>query len=331
MAFTIGLTYDLRSDYRQLGFTEEQVAEFDSDATIDAIEATIRSLGYHTVRIGHAWALVERLVRKERWDLVFNICEGVSGRSREAQVPAILELYGIGYTFSDPLVSAVTLDKGMAKRIVRSYGLATPAFKVVASAADIADAGLEYPLFAKPLAEGTGKGVSPMSRIETATQLDTVCRQLLERYKQPVLVEEFLPGREFTVGILGNGQGASAIGTMEIALRTKPDAGIYSYETKENCEELIRYSRLEPGALRDKVQDLAVASYRALECRDGARVDIRLDRRANPSFLEVNPLAGLHPQHSDLPMIATQEGMSYAELLGSIITQARQRLGLCTG
>lgn len=328
MAFTIGLTYDLRADYRKRGFTEEQVAEFDTDATIDAIDSTLQGLGYQTVRIGHAWALIERLVRGEKWDLVFNICEGVAGRNREAQVPAILDLYGIPCTFSDTLVCAVTLDKAVAKRLVFACGLATPAFHVVRTLADAAAVKLTFPLFAKPLAEGTGKGISPHSRITSMAELERVCRELLAQFKQPVLVEEYLPGREFTTGILGNGGGAAAIGTMEIIVADKGNTGIYSYENKELCDQFVRYARLEPGPLREAVQKLAVDCYNALECRDGARVDIRLDRDGRPSFMEVNPLAGLHPQHSDLPMIATQEGMSYPELLGAIVTNARQRVGI---
>ena len=210
----IGITCDLRSDYRRLGFTEEQVAEFDSDATVEFIEQALRELGHQPTRIGHAKALCERLVRGERWDLVFNICEGVAGRSREAQVPALLELYNIPYSFSDPLVCAVTLDKAVAKRVVKSHGVRTPAFAVVESEADIARVKLTYPLFAKPIAEGTGKGITTHSRSNTPAELAELCRELLQRYRQPVLVEEYLPGREFTVGIVGTGPDAQVIGTM---------------------------------------------------------------------------------------------------------------------
>src|SRR5512143_3144038 len=159
MALTIGLVYDLRSDYLKEGYTLEQVAELDTEATINALDATLSSLGYRTDRIGHARALCARLVRGDRWDLVFNFAEGLHGRSREAQSPAILELYGVPYTFSDPLVLAVTLDKAVAKRLVHSHGLATPKFKVVARSAEARPDGLRFPLFAKPIAEGTGKGI----------------------------------------------------------------------------------------------------------------------------------------------------------------------------
>jgi D-alanine-D-alanine ligase len=326
MSLRIGLAYDLRTDYLAAGYNAEQVAEFDSEETIAALQGAIASLGYAVERIGNARALAAALVAGRRWDLVFNVAEGLAGRSREAQVPCLLELYGVGYTFSDPLVAAVTLDKAVAKRLVRDARLATPKFHVVREAADIAGVRLDYPLFAKPLAEGTGKGIDSRCRIESPGELDAVCRSLLSRFSQAVLVEEFLPGREFTVAILGTGTDAHVLGTMEIEVLPQAASAIYSYETKEQCERMVRYSPLAAGPLRRKVEKLAVASYRVLECRDAGRVDIRCDSRGRPAFMEVNPLPGLHPTHSDLPMIATQAGMSYPDLLGAIITSALARL-----
>ncbi len=325
MSLTIGLTYDLRNDYLEKGFDEQTVAEFDSHETIDALDATIRSLGYRTDRIGSAWSLCRRLSDGQRWDLVFNIAEGLFGRSREAQVPAILELHQAPYTFSDPLVCAATLDKAVAKRLVRDAGLLTAGFAVAREPGDLAGVELAYPLFVKPLCEGTGKGIDERSRIDDAEQLKRRVRELLLRYHQPVLIEEFLPGREVTVGVLGTGRDARVLGTMEIELRDPSQGGIYSYDSKERCEQLVRYFPMEKGPLRERVETLALQSYLALECRDAGRVDIRLDRSGQPCFMEVNPLPGLHPSHSDLPMIATQEGMPYAELIGSIITSALAR------
>lgn len=325
LTLTIGMTYDLRDDYLAEGYSLEQAAEFDSPGTIDAIESTLRGLGYRTVRIGHARALAGRLVAGERWDLVFNIAEGLAGRGREAQVPALLDVYGVPYTFSDPLVCAVTLDKAITKRLVASAGLKTPAFRLVADEGDVSADGLVFPLFAKPVAEGTGKGIDGRSRVDSPEQLAETCRHLLRKFRQPVLLEEFLPGREFTTGILGTGPAARVIGTMEVQIPGATDGAIYSLEIKETCETTCRYGPLEHGPLRQAVEKLALDSYRVLECRDAGRVDIRLDARGEPSFIEVNPLAGLHPTHSDLPMIATQEGMSYAELLGAIVTSALAR------
>jgi len=325
----VALVYDLRSDYLAEGFSPEQAAEFDSEATIDALDAAIRSLGHRTVRVGHGRALAARLVAGQRWDLVFNVAEGLAGRCREAQVPALLELYGVGYTFSDPLVCAATLDKAVAKRLVAAAGLPTPGFHVVRSPADAAAVRLAYPLFAKPLAEGTGKGIDARSRVDSPAALAETCAALAARFHQSVLVEEYLPGREFTVGLLGTGPESRVLGTMEIRVRGGHE--IYTYESKERCEHLVAYAPAPAGPLRREVEALALEAYRVLECRDGGRVDIRCDRAGRPAFLEVNPLPGLHPTHSDLPMIAAQEGMRYADLLGAIIESAARRLGLDHG
>jgi D-alanine-D-alanine ligase len=322
---TIGLVYDLRDDYLAQGFTEEQVAEFDSAGTIAALEQTLRSLGYLVARVGSGLALAGQLAAGKRWDLVFNFAEGLHGRSREAQVPALLEMYGVPYTFSDPLVCALTLDKAMTKRVIRSAGLHTPRFAVVASSDDVKSVDLPFPLFAKPLAEGTGKGVDGHSRIASAEDLRKVCVRLLERFRQPVLVEEYLPGREFTTAILGTGSDAAVVGTMEISIHKDAPARDYSYVVKELCEEFVTYFPMPKGTLRDEVEDLALQAHRVLECRDTSRVDIRLDARGRPAFLEINPLPGMHPTHSDLPMIATQEGMAYEELIGRIVRSALAR------
>jgi D-alanine-D-alanine ligase len=322
---TIGLVYDLRDDYLAEGFSEEQVAEFDLAATINSLEQALRACGYATERIGNGLTLARQLACGKRWDLIFNIAEGVHGRSREAQVPALLEMYGIAYTFSDALVCALTLDKAVTKRVIQSAGLYTPRFAVVTSPADLESLDLEYPLFAKPLAEGTGKGVDQHSRIDSAAALKKVCLRLLERFRQPVLVEEYLPGREFTTAVLGTGREATVLGTMEIAILENAPAGDYSYEVKEQCEQCVRYFPMPHGALRDEVEELALQAYRVLECRDAGRVDIRLDARGRPAFMEMNPLPGIHPTHSDLPMIATQEGMAYEELIGRIVQSAFTR------
>ena len=327
MSLTIGMTYDLRKDYLAMGLSEEEAAEFDSEETVASLENAIRALGYRTVRIGHARELSWRLVTGDRWDLVFNIAEGWSGRCREAQVPSLLELYGIGYTFSDPLVCAATLDKSVAKHLIASHGLPTPAFAVVREPGDAQRVSLEYPLFVKPLAEGTGKGISRLSRVESPRELAALCEELLKRFAQPVLVEEYLPGREFTVGILGNGAGARAIGVMEILSSDGSTVDAYSFDAKENWEVNIRYSTLRASSLRRRVEAVALGAYRALECRDAARVDIRLDPQGEPAFMEINPLPGLHPTHSDLPMLARREGMEYTELIGAIIAAALSRMG----
>ena len=321
----IGLVYDLRHQYLAEGFSEEDVAEFDSEETIAKLAEAMRACGHEVDCVGRGRDLARRLVDGDRWDLVFSIAEGLAGRSREAQVPALLEMYGVPYTFSDPLVCAATLDKAFAKRIVSSYGVRTPGFAVVREPADLERVSLTYPLFVKPVAEGTGKGVDGTSRIATPEELRVTCLSILDRLDQPALVEEYLPGREFTTGILGTGGDARAIGTMEICILPNAPSIDYTFDVKEQCESCVSYEALEPGALRDTIEALALDAYRALECRDAGRVDIRLDRDGQPAFMEVNPLPGLHPTHSDLPMIATRAGMAYEELIGAIIESARTR------
>lgn len=321
----VGMTYDLRTDYLREGYTEEETAEFDQPATIDAIEETLLALGYRTDRIGHVRSLAQRLVAGDRWDLVFNIAEGLKGYGREAQVPCLLDAYGIPYVFSDPMVLSLTLHKAMAKRVVRDLGIPTPDFAVVDDASDIAGVSLPYPLFVKPVSEGTGKGIDAKSIVRNAEELDRRCRFLLETFSQPVLVETYLPGREFTVGIIGTGRRARVIGVMEVHLRETAEKGVYSLMNKEHCEEHVDYT-LVTGEEADRVSSVALAAWRGLECRDGGRLDIRADASGAPHFLEVNPLAGLHPTHSDLPILATLAGLSYRDLIGLIMASAEQRV-----
>jgi D-alanine-D-alanine ligase len=263
--------------------------------------------------------------------LVFNICEGLRGTGREAQVPAILDVYDIPYTFADPCVMSVCLDKGVTKCVVRNVGVPTPRFAVIVDEASIEelvdDVSFRYPLFAKPIAEGTGKGVTPASRVNNVNELTMACKELLCRYRQPVLVEEYLPGREFTVGILGTGKEASCLGTLEIVLRDEAEQDVYSYVNKERCEELVEYRLVEADKDEQvrRAEEIAIAAWRALGCRDGGRIDLRCDAEGLPQFLEANPLAGLHPAHSDLPMLATALGMSYLELIRRIVDSAACR------
>jgi len=320
----IGLTYDLRDDYLNQGLTEEETAEFDRKDTVEAISRTLQQLGHDTEPIGNIKSLATRLVMGNRWDLVFNIAEGLRGYGREAQVPALLDAFNIPYTFSDPLVLSLTLHKAMTKRVIRDLGIPTPEFFVVESKSDIASVDLPFPLFAKPVAEGTGKGINGASKIADQTQLSVVSERLLAEFSQPVLVETYLPGREFTVGILGTGAKAKAIGVMEVILRDQAEPEVYSYRNKEYCEELVVY-QIADDPLATAAKELALKTWRGLGCRDAGRVDLRADGEGIPNFMEVNPLAGLHPQHSDLCIIATQAGMTYSELLKTIVSSALSR------
>jgi D-alanine-D-alanine ligase len=320
-----GITYDLRDDYIAEGYNEEETAEFDRADTIDAIEQTLQDLGYLTDRIGNIKSLVKRLACGDRWDIVFNIAEGIEGFGREAQVPTVLDVYNIPYTFSDPLLLSLTLHKGMTKHVIRDLGIPTPDFVVVHEENDIDKISLPFPLFAKPVAEGTSKGIDTASKITSRKQLSFVCRSLLSTFRQPVLVERFLPGREFTVGIVGTGKDAVALGVMEVHLKDDAEKGVYSYLNKENCEELVEY-RLASDSMSLTARETALAAWRGLGCKDAGRVDFRADQKGLPHFLEINPLAGLHPDHSDLPIICKLAGITYHKLINMIMESARKRI-----
>ena len=320
----IGLTYDLRDVYLARGYTDDEVAEFDSAETVQALEEALAALGHEPVPIGHVHNLIERVARGERWDLVFNFAEGVRGCGREAQVPAVLEACDIPYTFSDPLVLAVCLHKGVAKHVVRDCGIPTPDFAIVEQLADVERVRLPFPLFVKPVAEGSSKGVSNASLVRDAAELAAGCRALLDRYKQPVLAEAFLPGREFTVGISGTGAHASALGAMEIHLGREAEASGYSRDNKIFYENRVSYTPVT-DAKRAEAIEVALAAWRALGCRDAGRVDLRCNATGAVEFMEVNPLAGLNPVHSDLVILCRLEGIGYQELIGRILANACDR------
>ncbi len=324
----IGLTYDLRSDYLAQGMSLEDTAEFDKEETIAGIEGALRELGHQTDRIGHARALIRRLEAGDRWPLVFNICEGLQGVAREAQVPALLDLYGVPYVFSDPLVLALTLHKGLTKRVVRDAGVPTSDFVVYETADDLADLRFGAPFFVKPVAEGTGKGCSARSIVQHSDRLAATCDALVARFRQPALIEPYLCGREFTVGVTGTGRQARVVGSMEIVLLANAETGVYSYENKGHYEDRVVYPATDPAndPVAAQAERVALDAWRALGCRDGGRVDIRCDGQQNALFLEVNPLAGLNPVDSDLPILARQAGVSYTELLGRILASAIARV-----
>ena len=321
----VGITFDLRQAYLDQGYGLEETAEFDKLETIDGIANALLELGHEPDRIGHASELMQALVEGQRWDLVFNIAEGLRGFGREALVPCLLDAFDIPYTFSDPLVLALCLHKGMCKRIIRDLGIPTADFRVIECSQDVERVDLPFPLFAKPVAEGTGKGVSPASRVAGHEELRRVCLQLLVDYRQPVLLETYLPGREFTVGVLGTGPAARAIGVMEVRFRDQA-RDVYSYQSKEHYLDAVRYEFLTEQALCEKVEQVALAAWRGLGCRDAGRVDIRADARGLPCFMEANPLAGLNSVHSDLPILGRLAGWSFVELIGFIVDSAVSRV-----
>lgn len=321
----IGLTYDLKDDYLMLGFSDEEAGEFDALATIEAIEAAICANGHQVERIGSIKALVAALAAGQRWDLVFNVAEGVSGIAREAQVPALLEAYDIPFTFSTADVLTVAMDKALAKLVVRQAGIATPEFAVVRTARDLQAVRLPFPLFVKPLAEGTSKGVQETSKVGDRQGLAQKCLEVLRTYRQPALVEAYLPGREFTVGLIGAGAAARVIGVAEVTFKPGGDPSAYSYRNKMDAYDVLT---LATDAVAAEAGAVALAAWRALGGRDAGRIDIRCDGDGRPAFIEANPLAGLRPDWSELTVLAQQAGLPYVELIGAILAEAAPRVAL---
>jgi len=323
----IGITYDLRDDYLKEGYGLEETAEFDLPDTIEAIEKVILDNGFQADRIGNIKSLTRRLAAGNSWDLVFNITEGMYGFGREAQVPALLDAYNIPYTFSDPLGHAISLHKGITKHVLHDLGIPTPDFAVVNNDAEIDKVNLPFPLFAKPVAEGTSKGITALSKITNREELYRTCKQILQNFKQPALIETYLPGREFTVGILGTGKDAKVLGVIEVILKPTAEQNAYSYENKEHYENLVQYALVDDDEAR-QAREIALKAWRYLDLKDAGRVDLRSDVHGAPHFMEVNSLAGLNPKRSDLPILCNLLGVSYHVLISSIIESALRRANI---
>ena len=282
----VGLTFDLKDDYLKLGFSNEEVAEFDAPETIDALDRAITALGFEVIRIGNIFNLVEFLNSGNRCDLVFNICEGMFGIAREAQVPCLLDAYQIPYIFSTPDVLNLTLDKGLTKLIAEQAGIQTAEFKVVSQLNELQSINIPFPLFVKPVAEGTSKGIDGFSLVKDQVQLEESVSYLLNTFHQPVLVESFLPGREFTVGITGSGDDTKALGTMEILLNESAPHQIYSYSVKKDWEKYASY-RIANDPVALKCAEIAIEVWKLIKGKDAGRVDFRLDVDGNPHDLRL--------------------------------------------
>ena len=322
-ALHIGLAHNLRRVDPKSGDVD---AEFDSPTTVHAIAAAIESLG-HEVTLLEATPDLARVLGEYELDVVFNIAEGLRGRSREAQIPALLDLLGIEHTGSDTAALSVTLDKGLAKRLVREAGVATAAWHLVQPGQPIPTT-LRFPVIAKPNAEGSSKGVSATSVARDAVQLLTITQELHARYGSGVLVEEFLTGREFTVGLLGE-RDPQVLPVMEIVFdESVGELPIYSYEHKTEVEAGVSFvvPAAIDDALRARLSEVATTCFEALGCRDVARIDLRLDAAGEPHFIECNPLPGLTPGFSDLCVIALAAGMDHGALIAAILAPALRRL-----
>jgi D-alanine-D-alanine ligase len=328
----IGISFDLKSAAPAgAGVPDDFEEEFDSPQTVDAIATVLRGRGHTVELLGNGRDLMTRLP-DDPPDLVFNFAEGHGiSRSREARVPAVLEMLGIPHTGSDPLTMAVTLDKDCARRLVQSHGIAVPRGQVFdpLTAPDTIRRlrTLPYTAIVKPAWEGSSKGIRGKCVVDTPTELAEALEARRDQ-QQPILVEEYIEGDELTVGLVGNDQ-PTVIGVMRVVPMLPTERFVYSLEVKRDFRRQVRYEcppRLPVGVVRI-VEEAARAVYRALGCRDVSRIDFRL-RDGVPYFLEVNPLPGLNPETSDLVILAGLAGWSYERLVGSILDAAVARLGL---
>ncbi|WAS90841.1 D-alanine--D-alanine ligase family protein [Nannocystis punicea] len=333
----LGLTYNLKPELGPSpGEPIDRFEEFDSVETVDAIDRALRGMGHEVERLGWGEPLLAALAERppeRRIEGVFNFAEGVGGRGRESQIPAVLEVLGIPNTGSGPFALALALDKGVAKIFAAAHGIRTAPFQIVGADEPLGATRLAYPLFVKPVAEGSSMGIRKNSVCRDEAALRERVAQLQRDYRQAVLVEEFLSGDEFTVGVVGNGAAAEVVGVMQVTPREPEEAFVYSLEVKRDylnqvryvmTDELVQSGRVDAARL-DAIRALALDVHRVFGCRDLSRIDIRCDRRGDPNFIEVNPLPGLHPVSSDLVIIARGHGWSYEQLIGRILAAATQR------
>ncbi len=322
----VGFAFNVKRVTPDLAGEQDVEAEYDSPKTLQAIREAITSYGHEVVDLEATSDLPIQLASTPV-DVVFNIAEGFKGRNRESQVPALLELLDIPYTGSDPAALSVSLDKALAKRMVRTHGILTPGYLVMQTGKERLPKELGFPLIVKPVAEGTSKGVTKRSVVRDEAELRDVAREMIGKYRQAALAEEYINGREFTVGLLGERR-PRVLPPMEIVFLDEADpTPIYSFEMKQDWSDQIRYevpARLTEREL-DRLEKAARECFAALGCRDVARIDFRMDADGRLFFIETNPLPGLAPGWSDLVLIAQAAGIDYRGLIGEILSFAIRR------
>jgi D-alanine-D-alanine ligase len=337
MTLRVGLTYNLKRKVEDDGLPEDFYAEFDDESTVNAIASALRKGGCRVIKIEADEDAYAKL-RRYRPDIVFNIAEGLRGESRESHIPAMLEMLGIPYTGSNPATLAICLDKAMTHKVLSAYGIPSPKFQVFKRPGEELSGELSFPLVVKPLLEGSSKGIRSSSLVKDEESLRRQVSWVIKTYRQPAIVEEFMPGREFTVGLIGNEEPV-VLPIVEICLEKLPSGAspIYSYEAKwvwdtpENPLEIFECPAKVADDLKREIEEIAIKTFKVLNCRDLCRIDMRLDSEGVPRVLEVNPLPGLIPDpkaHSCLPEAARAAGFTYDELICTILWQALKRYGL---
>jgi D-alanine-D-alanine ligase len=338
MVFKVGLTYNLKKKVnKDMKLPEDYFSEFDDIETVDAISNAIEKNGCEVIKIEADQKAYVKLL-KLKPDIVFNIAEGLYGEGRESQIPAMLEMLKIPYTGSGPVTLAISLNKELTHKILSANGVYTPLFKVFNDAKEIRDVSLAFPLVVKPIAEGSGKGIRSNSLVKDFQSLKNQVRWITKTYKQPAIVEDFIEGREFTVGIIGN-QKPKVLPIVEILFDNLPKGSnpLYAYEAKwiwdvpEKPLDIFKCPAEITHKLEAEIKKTAVKAFRALNCKDICRMDIRLDENGKPNVLDLNPLPGMIPDpdaHSCLPEAAMVAGYTYEQLICTILWQAIERNNL---
>ncbi|MFA5149295.1 MAG: ATP-grasp domain-containing protein [Candidatus Omnitrophota bacterium] len=326
---TVGLTYDLKTDYQfKDGDPEDANAEFDHPSTVDVIAEAIEANDFKVERIGNAENLLEKFTSL-KVDIVFNISEGLTGRNRESQVPILLEMAGIPFVGADALTLGLTLDKIMAKKIFIAEKIPTPKFFEISSAAELIHTNHhKFPLIVKPRFEGSSKGLSENSRVATKEELVKQVDYVVTAYKQPALVEEFISGQEFTVALVGNDP-VEVLPIVQIKIDGKLKLNNKFYTFARITSDRLEYicPAKIPQELKKKIDELALKTYKAVECRDFGRVDFRVDNEGRPYVLEINPLPSLSTE--DVFMLLAQNiGITYEQMIGKILNSAIRRHNL---
>ncbi len=321
----VGFTYNVKHKTGEVA--DDEQAEWDPPETIIAISNALARQGHIVVHL-EATPDLPRVLAEADVDLIFNIAEGVEGRNREAQVPALCELLGIPYTGSDSATLAIALDKALCKKVLTQHDILTPKFQVMESPKARLSPDLKFPLIVKPNAEGSSKGIGSTNVADNEEELRVAVKSVLENYRQPALVEEYIAGREFTVGLLGDKR-PRVLPPMEILFKDETnERPVYDFTVKQEWEKHVYYecpAKLTPSELK-AIEKIARATFWALDCRDVARVDLRMSDDGQIYVLEVNPLPGLTPGYSDLILISQAAGIDYDQLIAETMVGGMKRL-----
>jgi len=327
--FTVGIIYNLKKNNNSQ--IEDIDAEYDGIETVNVIKEVFEKNSLQ-VKLFEADENLSESLKRDPIDFAFNIAEGKNGRGREAQVPALLTMLGIPFSGSDETTLCIALDKALAKRLLTTYKVKSPKSAVISENGKISVRGLKYPLIIKPNAEGSSKGISDVSIVNSTAEFKELVKLKIDTYKEDMLAEEYIEGREFTVGIVGNGKETHVFLPMEIKFR-KPTQGkfsVYSFNVKKNYKEYVDYAC--PSDIDQTIQNdmmkISEKIYKSLNCRDFSRIDYRVDKNGEIYFIEINPLPGLAPGYSDFPMLAQFNGIDYDTLIMNVLLSGVNRCGL---